>query len=52
MLEFLIRVLRFTFYLPQLCGRGRSRSQKSYFFISLMITCMSAVEILPSPLRS
>ena len=30
----------------------RPKPHFDYFFISLMITCMSAVLILPSPLRS
>ena len=49
--QFSFFVLRFrlSFFVlrPPPGGRGAT-----YFFISLMITCMSAVEILPSPLRS
>ena len=42
-------VFRFSFHIR---GRIEAATDMIYFFISLMITCMSAVDILPSPLRS
>jgi hypothetical protein len=45
-----LKTLHYT--LLTLHSQMRPRPHLGYFFISLMMTCISAVDIFPSPLRS